>query len=123
MLSSRMTTSVVLAALASHLWLAGPARAADYAPLNCAKAASASEKAICSNYGLGQDEARMATLYALTTSLVAMGQRGNIQDDQRSFLKNRDACGSKIPCLRDAYGTRIRQLDAIMSRIAERGPF
>lgn len=99
------------------------AGAADYAPLNCSKADSEAQKIICSDYSLGQDEARMATLYALATSLVAMGQRGDIQDEQRAFLKDRDACGSNVNCIRNIYGTRIRQLDAVMSRIIQRGPF
>ncbi len=55
------------------LALINDAAAADYAPLDCKVAGSAAERTICSNYGLGQSEARVATLYALTTSLVAMG--------------------------------------------------
>ena len=99
------------------------AGAAEYAPLNCAKADAQAQKIICSDYGLGQQEARMATLYALATSLVAMGQRGNIQDEQRAFLKERDACGSNIDCIRNVYGSRIRQLNAVMADIIKRGPF
>jgi uncharacterized protein len=100
-----------------------PARAADYAPLNCAAAASASETAICGNYGLGQLEARMATLYQWSTSFVGMGQRGDMQDAQRVFLKQREACGADVACLRRAYDARIAQLQAVMDRVRERGPF
>jgi uncharacterized protein len=57
---------------------------ASYAPLNCSKASIPAEKTICGTYELGQDEARLATLYGLLTSLVAMGQRGDIIDAQRS---------------------------------------
>lgn len=99
------------------------AHAADYAPLDCKKAGSDTERTICSNYELGQDEARVATLYGVTTSLVAMGQRGTIQDDQRAFLKQRDACGSNVGCIRNAYGAREKQLEAVMARIQQRGPF
>lgn len=111
------------ALVVAHVGLAQPAHAADYAPLNCTRADSEAQRVICSDYGLGQDEARMATLYAVTTSLVAMGQRGDIQDAQRAFLKDRDACRSNVDCLRNLYAGRIRQLNAVMSRIAERGPF
>jgi uncharacterized protein len=100
-----------------------PANAADYAPLNCKMASSAAERTICSDYGLGQSEARVATLYGLTTSLVAMGQRGTIQDDQRAFLKQRDACGSNAACIRNVYAARDKQLEAVMSGIQQRGPF
>ena len=100
-----------------------PAGGADYAPLNCALARSATEKVICANYGLGQLEARMATLYEWSTSFVGMGQRGDIQDAQRAFLKQRDACGRSIACMRGVYESRIGQLQAVMERVKEKGPF
>ena len=65
------------------------AQAADYAPLDCAKAVSPADKAICADYRLGQQEARMATLFEWTTSFVGMGQRGMIQDAQRAFIAAR----------------------------------
>ncbi|EKS33240.1 lysozyme inhibitor LprI family protein [Afipia clevelandensis] len=99
------------------------ADAADYSPLDCKKASSPTERTICSDYGLGQSEARVATLYGVTTSLVAMGQRGTIQDDQRIFLRQRDACGSNTACLRAAYAARDKQLEAVMQSIQQRGPF
>ena len=65
----------------------------------------------------------MATLYEWTTSLVAMGQRGDIQDAQRAFIAKRAACRANIRCLNDAYDARIDQLETVMSRIKEKGPF
>lgn len=97
--------------------------AADYAPLDCKKATSDTERTVCSNYKLGQSEARAATLYEVTTSLVAMGQRGTIQDDQRALPKQRDACGLNIGCIRNAYSAREKQLEAVMAGIRQRGPF
>ena len=112
-------------ALASMTLLAfqGNASASGYAPLDCAKAHSASENAICKSYALGQDEARMATLYAIATSLVGMGRRGDIEDQQRAWLKQRDACGDRDACIANAYATRIRELDAVIADVASRGPF
>jgi uncharacterized protein len=109
--------------IASVFGVALPASAADYAPLDCSRARLPSERAICSNYGLGQREARMATLYEWTTSLVAMGERGDIQDAQRAFIAKRAACRANIRCLNDAYDARIDQLETVMSRIKEKGPF
>ena len=100
-----------------------PALAADYAPLDCAQAKTAAEKTICRSYALGQAEARMATLYSIATSLVAMGQRGDLGDTQRQWLKRREACGRDVACLTRAYGDRIGQLNAVMSAIASRGPY
>jgi uncharacterized protein len=103
--------------------LANSAFGAGYAPLDCAKAQSPGEKTICNTYSLGQAEARMATLYAVATSLVAMGQRGDIGDAQRQWLKTRQACGSDIACLSKAYSGRIEQLNAVITDIASRGPY
>jgi uncharacterized protein len=60
------TTVVALSLLAASV----PARAADYAPIDCSKASSPAERAICRSYPLGQAEARMATLFGVVTSLL-----------------------------------------------------
>ena len=78
------------------------ASAAEYAPLDCSKANAPSLFAICNNYSLGQVEARMATLYGVAASLVAMGQRGDLIDTQREWLAERDRCGDDTGCLHDA---------------------
>lgn len=112
-----------IGAAAIVLCLSGAARSAIYAPLNCVAARTPTDRAICRHYALGQLEARMATLYEWTTALVAMGQRGNIQDAQRAFLKKRTACGANVACIRRAYDRRIAQLDAVMREIASHGPY
>ena len=114
---------VSAAFVVSAFALSSPAFAADYAPINCAAAASPAETTICKTYSLGQDEARMATLYGIATSLVAMGQRGDIGDAQRQWLKTRDACGSNVACLGNAYRTRIGELAKVIDAVASRGPF
>jgi uncharacterized protein len=119
----RMRLHYASAVLAAALIQSSLAHAGDYAPLACSKASSPAERTICRNYDLGQQEARMATLFAITTSLVAMGQRGDIQDAQRAWLKKRDACGNDVACLRKAYDTRIYDLNAVVEGIASRGPF
>jgi uncharacterized protein len=101
----------------------GIAAAGDYAPMDCAKAKSAAEQTVCSNYGLGQAEARMATLYAVATSLVAMGQRGDMQGAQRDWLQTRENCGDRVACLNAAYAMRIKDLNTTIAAIAARGPF
>ncbi|WP_424631836.1 lysozyme inhibitor LprI family protein [Bradyrhizobium sp. SYSU BS000235] len=114
---------LILSGVVVGLWSVPAAEAADYAPLDCAKASSAAERTICSDYRLGQQEARVATLFEVTTSLVAMGQRGDIQDQQRAFLKERDACKSSVPCLRNVYEARDKQLESALAQIRQRGPF
>ena len=97
--------------------------ATDYAPINCTKAASAAQRAVCHSYALGQAEARMATLYGIAMALVAMGQRGDIGDAQKQWLKTREACGANVACLTKAYGDRIGQLNKVIDDIASRGPY
>jgi uncharacterized protein len=99
------------------------ALAGEYAPLDCAKASSSTQHAICESYALGQLEARMATLYGVATSLVAMGQRGDIEDAQRTWLKTRDTCDKRVSCLTTAYEDRIRALNDVVAGVASRGPF
>ena len=99
------------------------ASAADYAPLDCRKADAPALYAICSNYSLGQAEARMATLFEIATSLVAMGQRGDLIDTQRDWLAERDRCGDDTGCLHDAYARCIRRLNGLIDDIASRGPY
>jgi uncharacterized protein len=99
------------------------ANAATYAPIDCRKATTAADVTICKTYSLGQAEARMATLFGIATALVAMGQRGNIMDQQIAWLKVREACGSKVSCLTSAYDTRIAQLAKVIDGIASRGPY
>jgi len=122
MTAQRRTVLMAMVASAAA-GLAAPAAATEYAPIDCARASSPSETAICANYVLGQDEARMATLYQWTTSLVAMGQRGALRDQQAVFLKDRAACGSDVKCIGQLYEARIDQLEAVMQRIRQHGPF
>ncbi len=96
---------------------------AAYAPIECAKASAPAEKTICGNYVLGQDEARLATLYGLLTSLVAMGQRGDIMDAQQHWIASRNACGTDVQCLTKSYKARIGDLSKQFDALAKRGPF
>jgi uncharacterized protein len=104
--------------LTPHLGLA-----ASYAPLVCAKASTGADTTICKTYSLGQDEARVATLFEVMTSLVAMGQRGDIIDRQQQWLAAREACGSKVTCLSHAYQLRVDELSQALDALVKRGPF
>jgi uncharacterized protein len=65
----------------------------------------------------------MAILFGIATSLVAMGQRGDLVDTQRQWLKTRDACRDDAACLTNAYKLRIQQLNAVITDIESRGPY
>ena len=114
----RLAILLSVFSFASNLGYAG-----SYAPLDCVKTLTAAETVICKNYALGQDEARMATLFGVLTSLVAMGQRSDLVDTQRRWISIREACGSKVDCLSQAYKTRIDELSQALDTLAKRGPF
>jgi uncharacterized protein len=85
------------------------------APIDCGKASSPTERAICRSYPLGQSEARMA-------SPVAMGQRGGIDDAQRKWLMERNACGDDTTCLGRTYQYRNNALSSVLDTIDPAGP-
>lgn len=99
---------------------AGGASAASF---NCKAAKASDEKAICDSMALSDLDVKMATLFDVATHLVAMGQRGALQDDQVEFLKARAACKFNKVCLTSAYQARITALEAVLQSIYARGPF
>ncbi|AGT07668.1 lysozyme inhibitor LprI family protein [Paracoccus aminophilus] len=106
----------ILSALSLTLLLApNPGAAASF---NCTKTGLApDEKAICANRDLNDADVRMVTTLHLLAGLFAMGVRGNMMDDQASWLKQRQACKADVACIRDAYKRRQGQLDQIYNNI------
>lgn len=103
------TLLVVLAAA-----LAAPAaHAKDYGLMNCAKAKTADEKAICADKGLLQKDAVMATQYSLLRGMLLMGGRGVLIDEQHDWLAERAKCAADKKCLIKRYDERIDALDKL----------
>ena len=70
------------------------------------------EKAICSSSTLSDLDVQMATLYGVRMQIpMLMGARGAAQDEQRSWLMQRGACGANTACLTQMYQQRIAQLN------------
>ncbi len=109
-------------ALAGGLSLAAPTPAAA-ASFDCTAAKSRDEKAVCVNRELSDLDVKMATLYDVLTHLVAMGQRGDLQEGQKAFLAFRGTCGGRVACIRVAYQNRIAQLETGLQAIYARGPY
>ena len=106
----------------AFLTLAAP-MAASAASFDCARARAPDEKTVCANRALSELDVKMATLYQVDTRLVAMGQRGDIQDAQVLWLTRRAKCGRKVACIRGAYQDRLADLQKTFDAIASRGPF
>ncbi|MFG1420427.1 lysozyme inhibitor LprI family protein [Roseixanthobacter liquoris] len=105
------------------LALAAMPRPAGAASFDCSAAKAPDEKAVCATRSLNDLDVKMATQYAIVTRLVGMGQRGDLQDQQRAFLKQRAACGGDVACIAKAYRDRIAVFEGVVDGVVARGPF
>ena len=96
---------------------------AHAASFDCRKASATDEIAICDSRELSQLDVKMATLYDTIVKLVGMGVRGDMQDQQRAWLRSRADCAGDRACIRKLYEARIRALEAEVARIAKGGPY
>jgi uncharacterized protein len=91
--------------------LAAPSSAAA-ASFDCDSAKlAADEKVICDTRSLNDADVKMVTTFDILTSLLAMGNRGKLQEEQSIWLKKRQACAEDVECIRNAYVERLKQLD------------
>jgi len=79
-----------LAMLAALLLSSGDARAESKPSFDCAKAASAAEKAICADPALAQADADVAKTYAAALKLLDARAGKALRDDQSDFIHYRD---------------------------------
>ncbi|MCJ2033833.1 lysozyme inhibitor LprI family protein [Methylobacterium sp. J-068] len=91
------------AALVAATVVATPAPAASF---DCAKAASRTERLICSNPALGARDEILSKLYG---AALREEPSGPIKANQREWLVKADTCGTAA-CLGDAYDERIERL-------------
>lgn len=109
---------LILALVVSAVAL--PAAAASF---DCRKARAPDERAICANRDLNDQDVRLDQLYGITRHLVPMGGRDAIIGDQRAWLQARKSCGGNQACLARSYEGRLRQLNTVMERVYQQGPF
>jgi uncharacterized protein len=93
------------------------------ASFDCTRARLPDEKAICASRQLSEMDVEMAVRFQMLTGLVAMGTRGDMQDEQQARLKSRQACVRDESCLLAAYRRRIATLKTEYAHLASRGPF
>jgi len=99
-----------------------PAAAASF---DCAKAATAYEKAICADADLSAKDDTLAIAYATAIGGLTQTAAGEMRDGQRAWLKlldticsdamlpdDRPASEERIGCLSNAYADRIKTLEA-----------
>nr|WP_256576271.1 lysozyme inhibitor LprI family protein [Pseudomonas sp. KK4] len=94
------------------------------ASFDCDKAAATDEKAICAHRALNDMDVKMALLFELDKRFVPMGGRDALIDQQKAWLRQRQACGARVACLTGVYQQRIETLrDIIDTRVVTHGPF
>ncbi|AOK50766.1 hypothetical protein WT60_28810 [Burkholderia sp. MSMB617WGS] len=113
---STNTTRLMAAALGVALTFGAPfARAASF---DCARAASAAERAICKTPALGELDVRMDAYYEILRNARPADEgmayrefRDALRDEQEHWRRRvRDACGVRTDCLTSAYTARIAAL-------------
>ena len=92
-------------------------------PIDCSRASTANERAICADPFLLQTDARLDTLYDISTRLVSSTERESLLDSQRTWVKEREQCGTDKNCMRAAYARRASIFEAILARAQAHGPF
>ncbi len=115
---SRISALILSAAFVAAL--AAPAAAQSF---SCAQASKPDEKAICDSRELANLDVKNATLYEVARNLVAMGERGNLQDQETAFLKTRAACGANVSCIAAAYRANIASIQSVLDGIYKNGPY
>jgi uncharacterized protein len=117
-----MTTNASHLAILSALLLITAGQSAQAASFDCNKAVAADEKAICTDPQLNDADVEMSVLYTQLKPLLGMGARGDLDDAQLVWLKQREACAGDRSCLSKAYMERILQLRSGFEALAKRGP-
>ncbi|WP_433898351.1 lysozyme inhibitor LprI family protein [Pseudomonas sp. PSE1(2024)] len=78
--------------------------------MDCTKAASVVEKAICADKPLYELDAQMGAAYRKL--MKAAPTQAEVKKAQRQWLKERDRCGEEVSCLSQRYQDRLQVLHA-----------
>lgn len=117
----RHLTGPLAGALALAGVLPGAAGAASF---DCARAATADEKAVCASRLLNDRDVELALRFTQMMGLVPMGGQDLLQRDQTAWLDQRRACADDGDCLLRLYDERILRLRELFEqRVAAQGPF
>lgn len=116
-----MTTRLRL--LSASLLVLGCSQIASAIPIDCSKAASINERALCADPFLLQTDARLDTLYEVSLRFIAPADRTDLIDSQRAWVKERERCGTDKNCMRAAYAKRASVFETILQRAQAHGPF
>ncbi len=94
------------------------ATAAEAASFNCAHAFLPAEETICANTNLGQLDEKTAGMYFLIVgSSPPQDTLNQVKSSQKKFVAQRNACGTDVNCLVDAYTSQMMYLKNVKSNL------
>jgi len=117
LIPNRAPLPVLMALAALGAW-AAPAFAAG---LDCARAATSVETAICANESLRKLDFRLSSVYGRLAAAQS-SQRGPLRRAQLDWLKTRDRCGADANCIAARYDERLGVLQTQLHDISAYKP-
>lgn len=89
--------------------------------INCGKAKTVAERAICSDEALIAFDGYLSEAYASARSVVSATVFDEVRDSQRQWIQDRDTkCGGDVPCLMRATHSRTAALNAFAQRYRDK---
>ncbi len=110
-----VTAAAAQAAWTSRTRMAEPAPAPNTVvepSFDCARASTATERAICANAQLAALDRQLSQRYAAVRDRLAGAAADALVAQQRRWIARRDRCGSDARCLAEHMTARIATLDA-----------
>jgi uncharacterized protein YecT (DUF1311 family) len=86
-----------------------PAGATPHASFACSKATTPTEKKICSDYALAAWDRSVAAAWRAAVD-GSPEQEQRLRQEQKEWLRKRDACGANADCLRSEMAGRVSTL-------------
>jgi uncharacterized protein len=80
---------------------------------DCRADTNAVERTICSDPALSARDRSLSEIYYRLADSLPQAERFALRDQQRDWIRRRNACGNLVPCLVNAYDQRIGQLRAL----------
>lgn len=89
-----------------------PQMAAATPSFDCRTDTQPVEQAICADSGLSARDRKLSESYYRLADMLPQAERFALRDQQRDWIRRRNACGSLVPCIAQAYDQRLAQLQA-----------
>ena len=89
---------------------------------DCTRASSPTEQAICGSGDLAELDRAVARNYATAMATQNAAGRARLQEDQRTWIRQRDRCGADEMCLVTAMGQRSQALVVMAANAGDAAP-